>query len=103
MTTSAVDGKLQKRNFARRILQIDLDAFLPAIGQGEDRIFGLAFACKRVASAVADAGLLNLDDLGSEIGEPLRSDRARKQPRQIQNRDSVERLHARVFTIRRVV
>ena len=44
-----------------------------------------------VARVVAGAGVLDLDDVGAEVGEVERADRAGQEPRQVEHADARER------------
>ncbi len=88
-------AQVQQQFTSARMLQIDRQRSLAAIGGFKGRINPLPVAIRdmrrKVAHVVAGASVLDLDDIGAEVGEMQRCGRAWQQPRQVEDAQSGER------------
>ncbi len=80
--------QLEQQLLAARVAQVERDALLVA---GIDLPVQRLAADLPVAQRIALAGVLDLDHLGAEIGQLQRQHVAGDQPRQVEDRDAVER------------
>ena len=84
------------------MLDVERQAFLGAVGPDEVR--GEAAHARVVAAGeVADAGTLDLDDAGAEVGELARRERRGDRVLERDDGESLERLHGRSFLCQRSV
>ena len=90
----ALLDELEEELLAFRLLQVDDDAALVAVQA--DEIGGLAVleGDAPAAREVAEAGRLELDHLGAEIGEHGRAERTCEGVREVEDFDVFKRLHA---------
>ncbi len=91
MITSAWRAKREEIRASARMLQIDRDAFLAAVGAGE-------YGGVHFTRVIAGARLFNLDYLGAPIHKLLGGHCAGKQASEIQHHNAVKNVHARAFT-----
>ena len=77
---------------ALRVLGVDGDRALVVVEHGEVERVRALHVDQLAARDVADAGTLDLDDVGAEPGEQLRAGRARLHMREVEDAHAVERL-----------
>ena len=84
-----VPREREKRIAATRVLEVQRRAALVAVDGAEERRHG-ARPIAQVSCIVAGAGVLDLDDVGAEVGEIERADRARQEAREVEHAKSRE-------------
>src|SRR5690606_24268386 len=88
----ALQERVEPLSFGR-VLQIQLDALLAAVEHGE--IDALVTPARLVAThLVAPPGAFDLDDLGACLGQYQCGQRTRKQGREVEHDNALERLHS---------
>ncbi len=80
----------EERPAAARVLEVDRDRALVAVHRPVERACGPAVRAER-ARIVAGTGVLDLDDVGAQIGEMERAHRPGQQPRQVEHAHAGER------------
>src|SRR4030095_5164773 len=73
-----------------RILEIDCGTALVAVDGAVERRHRSGAAAK-VSRVVSNAGVLDLDDVGAEIGKIKRANRTGKEPREVEDAEPSER------------
>ena len=94
MKTSASSSNASSTALSSELLDIEVDSLLVTVERGEDRsvLLGRRIACiaHQVAGRVAFA-ILDLDDLGAQIGEANRRKRPKHDGRHVDHLDALER------------
>ena len=96
-----VAHQAQQHLAAPLVLEVDADRALVAVQGQEQRRAGARLGAlvvrRRPAHVVAQAGVLDLDHVGAEVGQQQRAEPAGQQPRQVQHADPVRAAGSRAL------